>query len=653
MVGLGDQPAWDELSSSEEEGAPSSRNNDQFSAVVAEDEEEDASESEDEASEEDPVASDQPSDTREPAEVVEHSEEGSEVMEDSEHGSESIEEQKEEDDSNMEEDEDSDMEEDNDSDVEEHDERCNQVINDKTNQSDDDLEEQSESSEEPEPAEDLGANEEVIAENAVSVAHRNLPPVTPGLKKDAVTICLMYQYVEPVWTAKQHKLAQAFVINLAKTHNVTGRGRCAPEGLNCTLTGSAEGMRAFCYGLREWKPELFNQTDFKLTDGLEPKERFKAFSLRKVLELVNYGLVGAKAPSLKHHVGTHLEATEYHQMMKNPNAVIIDVRNAYESAIGHFAPPEGGAELIDPKMRNSSDFPKWLNAPETQAKLQGKDVMMYCTGGIRCERATALLNQITDATTGFETKGVTMVRGGIERYLKTFPEGGFWKGKNFLFDKRQEQVPEAKSEARLNQDVESHCCVCNVPWASYHGNKYKCANASQSFQCGVPVLVCPACTEVATTKPKTLRCPLCVEGYMAPKEAPDLIRQKRQLGVLDANEPAAAKRSKTGSLEPSTRLFVGRIPLAMSFKRLQKALKAELAAVDWLEDHSTGRFYGSAFVGLKCLRDAKSVHWQANKKGLKFSKKAKPLKVVFAPLRPDEQWPQEGFVQSQYPPVGE
>ena len=78
-------------------------------------------------------------------------------------------------------------------------------------------------------------------------------------------------------------------------------------------------------------------------------------------------------------------------MMQQKNTVIIDVRNAYESAIGHFAPPPGGAELIDPKMRNSREFPKWLHAPETQKKLDGKNVMMYCTGGIRCERASALL----------------------------------------------------------------------------------------------------------------------------------------------------------------------------------------------------------------------------------------------------------------------
>ena len=62
--------------------------------------------------------------------------------------------------------------------------------------------------------------------------------------------------------------------------------------------------------------------------------------------------------------------------MKDPEAVIIDVRNAYESAIGNFQPPKGGATLIDPKMRNSIEFPKWLNSEETQKKLTGKKVLV-------------------------------------------------------------------------------------------------------------------------------------------------------------------------------------------------------------------------------------------------------------------------------------
>jgi predicted sulfurtransferase len=87
-------------------------------------------------------------------------------------------------------------------------------------------------------------------------------------------------------------------------------------------------------------------------------------------------LVPDKAPSLKKFAGEHLEADEYHDAMQDPETVIIDVRNAYESAIGAFKPPEGGARLIDPKMRNSIEFPKWLNSDETKKQLTGKKVLM-------------------------------------------------------------------------------------------------------------------------------------------------------------------------------------------------------------------------------------------------------------------------------------
>ena len=175
--------------------------------------------------------------------------------------------------------------------------------------------------------------------------------------------------------------------------------------------GSAIGIRDFCMALRKWKPDIFNQTDFKLTDGCSKEIQFKALSLRKVDELVKYGLDGEKAPSISAHGGHHVDALEFHKLMEKESTVIIDVRNHYETCIGRFVPPDGGADYIDPMMRTSSDFPKWLNSESTKEKLNGKNVLMYCTGGIRCERATALLNQFQEASQGdLKTKSVKMVR---------------------------------------------------------------------------------------------------------------------------------------------------------------------------------------------------------------------------------------------------
>jgi predicted sulfurtransferase len=219
-------------------------------------------------------------------------------------------------------------------------------------------------------------DEEVLVENCRSVAFKDLPPIPEGAETQGC-ILLFYQYAEPAWSKKEHKKAIKKIIELGEKLNVTGRGRVAPEGANCTLSGTPGDIRSFCYGLRQWNP-LFRETDFKLTDFVPKNKLFKSLSIRKTEELVAYGLAGEKAPSLQKFAGTHLEADEYHSAMTEKDTVIVDVRNAYESAIGSFNPPEGGAELIDPKMRNSIEFPKWLNDPKTKQKLNGKKVLMYC-----------------------------------------------------------------------------------------------------------------------------------------------------------------------------------------------------------------------------------------------------------------------------------
>ena len=368
---------------------------------------------------------------------------------------------------------------------------------------------------------------------ARSVAHRELPAAPANLPRDSVSLVLFYQYVEPQWTEKEHKEALKNVINLGNRCGVKGRGRCAAEGLNCTLTGSPDAVRAFCRGLRAWKPAVFDATDFKITDGLSRDQHFKAFTIQKKDDLVGYGLPSELAPSLTTSKARHADADEYHKLMANPDAVIVDVRNAYESAIGHFQPPQGGAKLIDPKMRNSIEFAPWINAPETQALLHGKQVLMYCTGGIRCERASALLDALARTSGGaFQPKETVMVRGGIERYMKTFPNGGYWRGKNYLFDRRREQVPEHKSSEALESEVESWCCVCHQKCGYYLG-QFTCAGWLKSTaaapvkgqKCDVPVIVCQSCARRAPD-PRTLRCPLCEEGYLAPKEKPDLQRLK-------------------------------------------------------------------------------------------------------------------------------
>mmetsp|Transcript_31278 Transcript_31278/g.91595 ORF Transcript_31278/g.91595 Transcript_31278/m.91595 type:complete len:560 (+) Transcript_31278:135-1814(+) len=526
-------------------------------------------------------------------------------------------------------------------------------------------------------ARDLGLPPSAV-EVAASKSNANRPLPAPPPQIDSnhgTTICLFYQYKEPSWTKKEHRAALNKVHELARQFSVTGRGRCAPEGLNCTLTASPNDLRAFCYGLRAWDPALFDGTDFKLEDGVANGRRFRTFTLRKVDELVGYALDGVKAPSLHRHSGTHLEATDYHRAMGQRDTVIIDVRNAYESDIGRFRPPEGGATLLDPKMRTSQDFPKWLNAAETKSQLKDKTVMMYCTGGIRCERATALLNQITDAEPDFETKGVVMVRGGIERYLKTFPEGGYWTGRNYLFDKRMEQAPARKSAEALEKDVDSACCLCQAKYAQYRGQHKCAARLPSGMICAVPVIVCdaPECQAAAKDEPNGLQCPLCVEGYQTPETAPDLVGQKRKLGLIAKGGIDAVTGQKVDAKgcegrQQSQRLFVGKLPLTVTASKLRRSFEGrdcKLQSVHWIVDRDNGAFYGSAFCQMASVQDAKRAvaltplplsgeFDRRGRSGRGRKKRQRTIRVAFAPLRDGEDWPVqlEESGEIEYPPMG-
>ena len=301
----------------------------------------------------------------------------------------------------------------------------------------------------------------------------------------------------------------------------------------------------------------------------------------------------------------------------------------------------------------------WLNMPETKKKLNGKKVMMYCTGGIRCERATALLNDMTAVDSSFKTQGVFELRGGVDRYLKTFPEGGLWKGKNYVFDRRLVQVPENKPIEKLDADIESKCVVCRKLWDEYRG-KYKCSVRD----CGVPVIVCSDCVQSVETplNIKSLQCELCRENYKAPRARPNLKNIKKQVLQKRKQDRAASstssfdakKRKKGGNFDDATtRIFVGKMPFVVSATELKLVLSPndpnKIEIIDWKKDHKTGLFYGSAFVKFKSSIDAENVTVAATEQPLVL--KGKKLKINLAPLREGEVWPRKDHVDVERPPI--
>jgi UPF0176 protein len=130
------------------------------------------------------------------------------------------------------------------------------------------------------------------------------------------------------------------------------------------------------------------------------------------------------APS--HKAGTYVAAPDWNALIADPDVVLIDTRNEYEVALGTF---EGA---INPHLDNFSQLPEWLSqSPALQAKDGSKPkVAMFCTGGIRCEKSTALLRQM-----GFGE--VFHLQGGILQYLAQIPQAqSRWQGQCFVFDER-------------------------------------------------------------------------------------------------------------------------------------------------------------------------------------------------------------------------
>ena len=131
-----------------------------------------------------------------------------------------------------------------------------------------------------------------------------------------ITLLLFYQYVEPCWDDDQFQVALKFVTDQGNKYGLTGRMRVAKEGLNCTLTGSHDGIRNWCAALRTFdggRSKIdqvtgetiteFAKTEFKLTDDLPPKQRFPKLHAFEVVEIVNYGLAGSRAPEIAKYGG--------------------------------------------------------------------------------------------------------------------------------------------------------------------------------------------------------------------------------------------------------------------------------------------------------------------------------------------------------------
>lgn len=270
-------------------------------------------------------------------------------------------------------------------------------------------------------------------------------------------ILLFYKYVDIDMPGAIIKWQR----NLCESLNLKGRILIATEGINGTLGGTPEAIEAYKQAMNEHP--LFGGIDFKDSEG--DQDHFPRLRIVEKKEIVNLGIPPDQLKASEG--GTHLTPQQVHDLIsqKPEDLVIIDTRNNYESRVGTFT----GA--VCPDTQYFREFPQYVE--DNKELFENKQVLMVCTGGVRCERASGYVKKAVNA------KNVYQLQGGIHRYIEQFPDGHF-RGSNYVFDARVIQ--------KVNDDILSCCDVCkNVP-TDYYNN---CKNA----RCNNQYLVCPACLE--------------------------------------------------------------------------------------------------------------------------------------------------------------
>ena len=205
-------------------------------------------------------------------------------------------------------------------------------------------------------------------------------------------ILLYYLYT----TIKDPETMAAWQKELCLNFNLRGRIIIAHEGINGTVGGSVKEIKMYMKTMKTHS--LFKEIDFKQSSG--GAEHFPALCVKVREEIVTLGRNPRKITT--HNTGTHLTPNQAHEMIAqgSDGLVLLDARNDYESRIGTFQ----GALL--PPIKTFKEFPAYID--NNIEKLKNKNILMFCTGGVRCERATAYAK-----SKGI--KKVYQIKGGIHR----------------------------------------------------------------------------------------------------------------------------------------------------------------------------------------------------------------------------------------------
>jgi len=276
--------------------------------------------------------------------------------------------------------------------------------------------------------------------------------------KDRITISF-YQY-------HQIKNPQIFRDKLFLEWNaldVLGRTYVSYEGVNAQISVPSENFLA----LKKQLDSISFLEDIRLNVAIEHDNKsFLKLKVKVRNKIVADGLNDTTFDVT--NKGVHLNAKEFNEMLENPDTVCVDMRNHYESEIGHF---DGAVTPDVDTFRDSLD----IIEEDLKDHKEDKNLLMYCTGGIRCEKASAYYKH-----KGF--KNVFQLEGGIIEYTRQVKQEGIenkFIGKNFVFDHRRAE--------KITDDVIANCHQCGKP-CDTHTN---CANEA----CHLLFIQCDECSE--------------------------------------------------------------------------------------------------------------------------------------------------------------
>ena len=204
---------------------------------------------------------------------------------------------------------------------------------------------------------------------------------------------------------------------LCDAEQVKGLVLLAPEGINSTIAGPAQGVHAVLAWLRSQTPFAYLQHKESWSD----KAPFRRMRVRVKKEIVTMGVPDLRPAS---QAGHYVSAQDWNALIADPDVLLVDTRNDYEVELGTFD------RAINPRIQSFAQLPDWLQAQGLLNPAQPHKVAMFCTGGIRCEKSTALLR-------AHGLHEVYHLEGGILKYLETVaPEASRWQGECFVFDER-------------------------------------------------------------------------------------------------------------------------------------------------------------------------------------------------------------------------